>query len=126
MPQPGGASAKDGLRYEYIWTVMCMARVIRVVSPQSEPIQSSERSHDHAAGNSRPEIPQAQRPVPEEVGTRSDARSHTRSNLDAEKMSTLKRADSNRGARLLMLIQSRDRLRVSGTLSPEVRSLIRQ
>ena len=29
MPLAGGASAKDGLRYEYIWTVMCMVRVLR-------------------------------------------------------------------------------------------------
>ena len=29
MPLPGGASAKAGVRYEYLWTVVCMARVLR-------------------------------------------------------------------------------------------------
>ena len=29
MPLAGGASAKAGLRYEYLWTVRCMVRVLR-------------------------------------------------------------------------------------------------
>ena len=56
MPLPGGASAKAGVRYEYLWTVMCMTRVLRgeadwiYLEPPGEEGEGVEFSLSAASG----------------------------------------------------------------------------
>ena len=56
MPLPGGASAKAGVRYEYLWTVVCMARVLRgeadwiYLEPPGEEGEGVEFSLSTASG----------------------------------------------------------------------------